>query len=1095
MPDLGKAYVQIIPSAEGISGQITKAIEGEVTSAGEIGGQSMMDSMLGAVKGVGIAAVVKTMYDGISAAVSEYADYEQLTGGVETLFADSADTVIANAEDAYKTAGMSANEYMETVTSFSASLLSSLGGDTVAAAEYADMAISDMSDNANKFGTDISSIENAYQGFSKQNFTMLDNLKLGYGGTKTEMERLLSDAEAIKLKQGEVADYSIESYADIVEAIHVVQDEMGITGTTASEASETISGSIASAEAAVTNLVTGLGNADADLVGLMDDAGQAVLTAAGNVVEAVGTVLTAPVRFIEQATDPVNRVSRAMDDVADAQDRIASTQNILDLVDQYNDLRSQLDDANTSAAEAEALEEQLTIVRQQLADATGNAAIAQGEYGQTLDDLVESEQAAAEIEAERANMALYDSLVAGSSAYKDELSQSKQLTQQLADAEEDLGRAREAHEDPEAYYGKMVAYLDDLNEGVAAGTIGWEEYSAGLGELAEMYEAYTGMEPLDGFFSMPETAISSLQWMGDSVSESFRSAYSEVEDLGAALDRISESTSEYETGVMSLVQDGIIPAEEGADLLGTTMTGLGYMLQEYTRDAAEASSASADLGGSTDAAADAATDSLQDIANAATAARLSGVDLRDSYNMLSAELEKVGDSGDEATREFAEIQLAALNLAATNQELIESYPELVSQLGETNLSNLSAWLVENGLTAEEWGSKVTEATSNVVNGFGELDTSLDMSLDEMAANMRSNIQAYTDWEANIQTLMDAAVESGDEAQIAFVQYMADMGIGAAEQVAAMAADTETALDEFGSLFSEAMDAGMVEVYQSIENTNVETAASTLAGDVVDAIEGEDYSAAGTAITGAVADSITTGSSDMDAAMTEAVGSVEELVGDADLAGAMTPVMDNLVSTMDGVDFTLVGEGISTETGAGISSGESSVVSAAEAIVNSAYSGASGETSDFYWVGYYMDSGMASGLYGNESAVKNAARTVARAALNAAKQELGISSPSSVFRDEVGAWIPEGIAEGITAGTNVVTGSVSALADASVDAWDSSAMDMGVYSMNAARMADGYAGAGEKTVTITNNFTVNGAESPEAFADRLARRLNMQIRMA
>ena len=166
-----------------------------------------------------VASLAKTSIEG-------FAEYEQLVGGVETLFKQSSDTVMGYAKNAYKTSGLSANDYMNTVTSFSASLLQSLGGDTKAAAKYADMAITDMSDNANKLGTDMSLIQNAYQGFAKQNYTMLDNLKLGYGGTKEEMQRLLEDAEKLS-----GIKYDISSYADIVDAIHVVQTEMGITGT------------------------------------------------------------------------------------------------------------------------------------------------------------------------------------------------------------------------------------------------------------------------------------------------------------------------------------------------------------------------------------------------------------------------------------------------------------------------------------------------------------------------------------------------------------------------------------------------------------------------------------------------------------------------------------------------------------------------------------------------------------------------------------------------------------------------------------------------------------------------------------------------
>lgn len=229
----------------------------KLASIGSKGLATISKAMTGTVAaiGVGAGAVVKS-------SLSAVASLEQNVGGVETLFKDSADAVIKNANRAYTTAGMSANDYMSTVTSFSASLLQSLGNDTVKAAEYADTAIRDMSDNANKMGTNMQDIQNAYQGFAKQNYTMLDNLKLGYGGTKTEMERLLKDAEAIKAKNGEVVDYSIDKFGDIVEAIHIVQDEMGITGTTSAEAADTIEGSINSAKAAWDNFLAGVATSE-----------------------------------------------------------------------------------------------------------------------------------------------------------------------------------------------------------------------------------------------------------------------------------------------------------------------------------------------------------------------------------------------------------------------------------------------------------------------------------------------------------------------------------------------------------------------------------------------------------------------------------------------------------------------------------------------------------------------------------------------------------------------------------------------------------------------------------------------------------------
>jgi len=297
MPELAKAYVQIIPSAEGIKGKLKETMGGEAEASGKESGSKFSSAFGTAVKagGAALAAAAAGAAALVKSSVEGFANYEQLVGGVETLFKESADIVQQYAENAFRTAGLSANAYMETVTSFSASLLQSMDGDTAAAAAAADMAISDMSDNANKMGTSMESIQNAYQGFAKQNYTMLDNLKLGYGGTKTEMERLITDAErmnaSFKATRDENGDLAM-SFADIVEAIHIVQDDMGITGTTAREAGETISGSLGSLSAAWQNLVTGFSNPDADLGVLIGNVVSSAETALGNllpvVVQAMG---------------------------------------------------------------------------------------------------------------------------------------------------------------------------------------------------------------------------------------------------------------------------------------------------------------------------------------------------------------------------------------------------------------------------------------------------------------------------------------------------------------------------------------------------------------------------------------------------------------------------------------------------------------------------------------------------------------------------------------------------------------------------------------------------------------------------------------
>ena len=245
--EIAQAYVQLIPSARGITGKIQSILDPEASAAGQSAGQSLGSSLVSVMTKVIAAAGIGKAF---SAAISEGAALQQSLGGIETLFKGSADKVKGYANEAYKTTGLSANAYMENVTGFSASLLQSLGGDTNKAAETANMAMIDMSDNANKMGTSMESIQLAYQGFAKQNYTMLDNLKLGYGGTKQEMQRLLADAEKLT-----GVKYDINNLSDVYSAIHAIQENLDITGTTAREAATTFTGSFESMKAAAQNVL------------------------------------------------------------------------------------------------------------------------------------------------------------------------------------------------------------------------------------------------------------------------------------------------------------------------------------------------------------------------------------------------------------------------------------------------------------------------------------------------------------------------------------------------------------------------------------------------------------------------------------------------------------------------------------------------------------------------------------------------------------------------------------------------------------------------------------------------------------------------
>ena len=281
-------------AADEMSDELDDAGDSAEKSESKFSGLGTTLKAVGAAMGAVVVAAAAGAVKLGKEVVSAYADYEQLVGGIDTLFKDSSNEMQRYAANAYKTAGMSANDYMETVTGFSASLISSLGGDTEKAAKYADMAITDMSDNANKMGSDMESIKNAYAGFSKGQFNMLDNLKLGYGGTKTEMERLLADAEAIS-----GIHYDIDSYADVVSAIHVIQEEMDIAGTTAKEADATISGSISSLQSAIQNLIVGFGDADADMEMLCENMVDAFQTVVKNITPVIENIVKALPTVVE----------------------------------------------------------------------------------------------------------------------------------------------------------------------------------------------------------------------------------------------------------------------------------------------------------------------------------------------------------------------------------------------------------------------------------------------------------------------------------------------------------------------------------------------------------------------------------------------------------------------------------------------------------------------------------------------------------------------------------------------------------------------------------------------------------------------------
>lgn len=897
MPDLAKAYVQIVPSAEGIKGQLGQIMQSEGESAGQGAGAGFASFFGKAAIGAGIGAVVAKVAGAVAGAVRDsvesYADYEQLVGGVETLFKESASTVQNYAKQAYQTAGLSANEYMEQVTSFSASLISSLGGDTAKAAEKGNMAIIDMADNVNKMGSSMESVQNAYQGFAKQNYTMLDNLKLGYGGTKSEMERLLADAERIKRANGEMADYSIDSFADIVDAIHVVQTEMGITGTTAEEAEETISGSAQMMKAAWGNLMTGMGDETQSTKALVNDFADSAITYVGNVLPAIGNTVEGVFSAIGSITEEVFAL------MSGADQKTYSLQKSLEGITENAQLQKQVTDENAASAlvmiahidelaqkeEKSALEkEQLAIYVEKLNELMPGLNLEYDKMADSLNMSAESMRDFVEQAAKQQALAIY----------QDELAEAYKLQ---ADAFVNLAEKENAVTDAQKAYDDTMA-----------------DSTATMRYAGETLHDYNDrMDALRGPLTLAE--------------QQQTEANQALEDADSVVKEVEGKVMEY-AKALGLVED----AEEGAGDAAKGMTDAQLAAAEATKKATRE-----------------ATMLYAEIYNAA---RGNG-DLRESYDELSGELERLRPDLNDNQIALIEQELATLNLRATMQELVTGYPDAIRAVQDYGWSvgQLSQFLIDNGITAEEWGSKVDSTTDSIINSFQKIDTDLGLSLDEMASNLQANIDAYASWNDNMAILTERAAGSSEAGAAAFVEYLRTLGPGAAVQVAALVDDTSGKLDEFGSMFGAAGQ------------------------EAVEAVFGE-------------------------------------IGGDTSVPEAAAGLIEDAAAAADGAaDWEDKGGQYMTDLSTGIQGAAGEVTSAAESVILQAQDAAAGAGS---WVtlGYDMASGIALGIDNGGTAVSEAVRRIVADALAAGQDEADSHSPARRFADELGAHLPTGIALGI-----------------------------------------------------------------------------------
>lgn len=405
-----------------------------------------------------------------------------------------------------------------------------------------------------------------------------------------------------------------------------------------------------------------------------------------------------------------------------------------------------------------------------------------------------------------------------------------------------------------------------------------------------------------------------------------------------------------------------------------------------------------------------ANEKLNDLSGETMAAIESGTDLRDKYEELSKTFEKYKDAADADTVAMVEQQLAQLNLLATNQELADSYSYYVSIVEGMGvpLENLSQWLINNEITADEWGKGVSTAFDGVINGFGKLDTSLDMSLDEMATNLQYNIDAYHNWGENIQQLMDAAVAKGDASAIAFVQYMQNMGVGAAAQVAQMADDIDGTFALFGPKFNAAGIDVMLQYYSGVENGK-QTGVDIFTGlgtDAATALTETDMESAG-------AETMEQAAEGMEG-QTETVVNAAETVADAAVSGVENKAPD----------FKTAGTKWVTQIKVGMLTNKNSVSVAAGAVANTASSAINSVS--WYNLGWNISSGVARGVSAASYLIKRAAINAAQSAYNAAKETLGIHSPSRVMA-EIGRYYDEGFARGITENVDTVTKAAQAMA--------------------------------------------------------------------
>lgn len=689
--ELAKAYVQIVPSMEGLQGQLAKLFpDGVGGEQGDKMGKNLGKSLLAAF---GAYKVADKLGDVIKSAFSEGAALEQSIGGIETLFKSSAGKVEQYASDAFKTAGVSANEYMENVTSFSASLISSLGGDTAKAAEAAHTAMVDMSDNANKMGTNIADIQNAYQGFAKQNYTMLDNLKLGYGGTKTEMERLLADAEKIS-----GIKYNIDNLADVYAAVHVIQGELDITGTTAKEAATTFSGSFGSMKAAAANLLGTLTN------------GGDVSKALGDLDESAGNFADNFIRMGKQGVQQLDKLGDALED------GIAKKLGV-------------------SKAELEGVKIVLAAIITQIA-----AAQILGKLEGVTISLETLRTAAL-----KAGTSLKNSMTGGSIAIAAAAAGGQMLASIIDGITEEIDEAHDPLTDLSADTQGLVSAAHEAAKAIAETS---QKFDENMNSAEESSAAYVGMvdrlEELNAQTSLTSAEQAEMESIVQSLNEG-------MPELGLAIDSTTGHLNKNRAAIEAVVTSYNRQAKAQA---------AQESLVELYKEQAKAEEALKNATDERTAALAAGTDMQSDYGAAVNTAYVTASEAMrtvneqiDAANTAIAELsEQEKKSADSALANMSEIQLAAQRTHSVIYTVGEDSYKVSADAADS--------IAELSRQYTSMLDQTTDSIYNSMDLFSKPAELAEVSAEDLVSAMDSNYERISDWSDGLAELIDRGVSDG-----------------------------------------------------------------------------------------------------------------------------------------------------------------------------------------------------------------------------------------------------------------------------------------------------------------------------------------------